>query len=99
MRCLHPWQGDTDQVGRKRGPKCKLGYYRVFNLILWVLYTVAQGYFCDIYMQVSLFASPCHSVRKPLHVPSLAGKSDGSEDVSDPDLAGRDERRNLGSAP
>ena len=21
----------------KRGPKCKLGYYRVFNLILWVL--------------------------------------------------------------
>jgi len=19
----------------KRGPKCKLGYYRVFNLILW----------------------------------------------------------------
>ena len=26
----------------KRGPKCKLGYYRVFNLILWVLYTGAQ---------------------------------------------------------
>ncbi len=24
----------------KRGPKCKLGYYRVFNLILWVLYTL-----------------------------------------------------------
>jgi transposase len=23
----------------KRGPKCKLGYYRVFTLILWVLYT------------------------------------------------------------
>src|SRR5215475_656071 len=23
----------------KRGPKCKLGYYRVFNLILGVLYT------------------------------------------------------------
>jgi transposase len=22
-----------------RGPKCKLGYYRVFNLILWLLYT------------------------------------------------------------
>ena len=22
----------------KRGPKCKLGYYRVFNLILRVLY-------------------------------------------------------------
>jgi len=21
----------------KRGPKCKLGYYRVFNFILWVL--------------------------------------------------------------
>ena len=24
----------------KRGPKCKLGYYRVFNLILWVLRTL-----------------------------------------------------------
>ena len=23
----------------KRGPKCKLGYHRVFNLILWLLYT------------------------------------------------------------
>jgi transposase len=23
----------------KRGPKCTLGYYRVFNLLLWVLYT------------------------------------------------------------
>ena len=22
----------------KRGPKCKLGYHRVFNLILWLLY-------------------------------------------------------------
>jgi transposase len=26
----------------KRGPKCTLGYYRVFNLILWVLYTGMQ---------------------------------------------------------
>ena len=26
----------------KRGPKCKLGYYRVFNLIVWVLYTGIQ---------------------------------------------------------
>src|SRR5262245_51650759 len=26
----------------KRGPKCKLGYYRVFNFILWVLYTEMQ---------------------------------------------------------
>jgi hypothetical protein len=26
----------------KRGPQCKLGYYRVFNLILWVLYTGMQ---------------------------------------------------------
>jgi transposase len=25
-----------------RGPKCTLGYYRVFNLILWVLYTGMQ---------------------------------------------------------
>ena len=24
------------------GPRCKLGYYRVFNLILWVLYTRMQ---------------------------------------------------------
>jgi hypothetical protein len=23
----------------KHGPKCKLGYHRVFNLIVWVLYT------------------------------------------------------------
>jgi transposase len=23
----------------KRGPKCKLGYHRLFNLMLWVLYT------------------------------------------------------------
>jgi transposase len=26
----------------KRDPKCKLGYYRVFNLILWALYTGMQ---------------------------------------------------------
>ena len=26
----------------KRGLKCKLGYCRVFNLILWVLYTGMQ---------------------------------------------------------
>jgi len=26
----------------KRGPKRKLGYYRVFNFILWVLYTGMQ---------------------------------------------------------
>jgi transposase len=26
----------------KRGPKCKLSYYRVFNLILWMLYTGMQ---------------------------------------------------------
>ena len=26
----------------KRGPKCKRGYYRVFNFILWVLYTRMQ---------------------------------------------------------
>src|SRR6266508_181180 len=26
----------------RRGQKCKLGYYRVFNLILWVLYTGMQ---------------------------------------------------------
>jgi transposase len=26
----------------KRGPKCKLGYHRVFTLILWILYTGMQ---------------------------------------------------------
>src|SRR2546425_8756779 len=26
----------------KRGPKCKVGYHRVFNFILWVLYTGMQ---------------------------------------------------------
>src|SRR5215813_5637962 len=26
----------------QRGPKCKLGYHRVFNLILWLLYTGMQ---------------------------------------------------------
>lgn len=26
----------------KRGPKCKIGYWRLWNLILWVLYTGAQ---------------------------------------------------------
>jgi transposase len=26
----------------KRGPKCKRGYHRVFNFILWVLYTGMQ---------------------------------------------------------
>ena len=26
----------------KRGPKCKLSYHRVFNLILWLLYTGMQ---------------------------------------------------------
>ena len=25
-----------------RGPKCKLGYHHLFNLILWVLYTGMQ---------------------------------------------------------
>jgi transposase len=26
----------------RRGPKCKLGYHRIFNLILWVLYPGIQ---------------------------------------------------------
>jgi transposase len=26
----------------KRGPKCKLGYHGLFNLVLWVLYTGMQ---------------------------------------------------------
>ena len=37
----------------KRGPKCKLGYYRVFNLILWVLYTGMQWK-----------CLPCHTTRR-----------------------------------
>ena len=31
----------------KRGPKCTLGYHRVFHLILWVLYTVVSLNFRD----------------------------------------------------
>src|SRR5262249_24124145 len=31
----------------QRGPKCKLGSYRVFNLILWVLYTAYKGRFFE----------------------------------------------------
>ena len=27
----------------KRGPKCKLGYHRVFNLILWSLFRACSG--------------------------------------------------------
>jgi transposase len=26
----------------KRGPRCKIGYHRLFNLIVWVLYTGMQ---------------------------------------------------------
>src|SRR5260370_33297883 len=33
--CAHPTM-------RRRGPKGKLGYHRVFNLILWLLYTGMQ---------------------------------------------------------
>jgi hypothetical protein len=29
-----------------RGPKCKLGYHQVFNLIRWVLYTGMQWKAC-----------------------------------------------------
>src|SRR5918912_2953210 len=32
----------------KRGPKCKLGYHRVFNLILWLLYTGMQWGFVNL---------------------------------------------------
>ena len=28
----------------KRGPKCKLGYYRVFNLILWMMWLYSPGH-------------------------------------------------------
>jgi transposase len=33
----------------KRGPQCKLGYHRVFNLILWVLYTGMQWKFLPMF--------------------------------------------------
>ena len=32
----------------RRGPKCALGYHRVFNLILWMLYTSMQWKFLPI---------------------------------------------------
>jgi hypothetical protein len=37
----------------KRGPKCKLGYHRVFNLILWVLYTGMQWNACRYPVQAT----------------------------------------------
>jgi hypothetical protein len=39
----------------KRGPKCKLGYHRLFNLILWVLYTycmVLRNFFGGKHLRV-----------------------------------------------
>jgi hypothetical protein len=39
----------------KRGPKCTLGYYRVFHLILWVLYTALSQFSSEaIYGMISL---------------------------------------------
>jgi transposase len=32
----------------KRGPRCKIGYHRLFNLILWVLYTGMQWKYLPI---------------------------------------------------
>ena len=32
----------------KRGPRCKLGYHHVFNLILWVLYTGMQWKYLSV---------------------------------------------------
>ena len=43
----------------KRGPKCKLGYHRVFNLILWVLYTGMQ-WKCFPIPQAFLSGHPLH---------------------------------------
>src|SRR2546422_2088067 len=47
----------------KRGPRCKLGSHRVFNLILWVLYTG---------MQWKCFPVPTDTAGKPaIHYPSV----------------------------
>jgi transposase len=48
----------------KRGPRCKLGYHRVFNLILWVLYTG---------MQWKCLPVPTDTDGKPaIHYPSVS---------------------------
>jgi hypothetical protein len=46
----------------KRGPKCKLGYYRVFNLILWLLYTGMQ-WKCRSYWIPGAYTPPASEKR------------------------------------
>ena len=43
----------------KRGPKCKLGYYCVFNLILRVLYTELVASFLNLSNLFSRFTNSC----------------------------------------
>jgi hypothetical protein len=62
----------------RRGPQCTLGYYRVFNLILWVLYTGMQWKCMPvpqdtdgkpaIHLSLSRFTIYCasHERRRPL---------------------------------
>jgi hypothetical protein len=42
MRLPHLSSKPRRITSPERGPKCNLGYYRVFNLILRVLYTGMQ---------------------------------------------------------
>ena len=49
----------------KRGPKCKLGYHRVFNLILWVLYTGMQWWDCGCGV-----SQDCQCVCRVIHKPN-----------------------------
>ena len=47
----------------KRGPKCKLGYHRVFNLILWVLYTGMQLTGCEFSRMDKLLSVAMASIK------------------------------------
>src|SRR2546425_9079352 len=55
----------------QRGPKCTLGYYRVFNLILWVLYRGASSNRAASSVQV--FSAVIRPVPAPLSVSHTVG--------------------------
>src|SRR5262245_52315527 len=70
----------------KRGPKCKLGYYRVFNLILRVLYTLGftnlssmpcSDLGCWVSYEDTLLSTPRSEYR-----PSVPGCGGGAESHS-----------------
>jgi hypothetical protein len=62
----------------RRGSKCKLGYHRVFNLILWVLYTGMQSTGCGF-----LKAGEFGLSRLGPWIPEIGGKM-RPEKLSDP---------------